>query len=100
MLAVVALLAAASVGAIEASDNEPIDAGASTPVAQELSGSAEANLPFLFAVFIITWGAFFGYAFYVSRRQRETQREIEALKRALDQRERSEAETESEEQQD
>ena len=48
----------------------------------------EANLPFLFAVFIITWAAFFVYVFYVSRRQREMQGEIEALKRALEERDR------------
>ena len=48
----------------------------------------EANLPFLFAVFIITWAAFFVYVFYVSRRQREMQGEIEALKRALEERHR------------
>ncbi len=48
----------------------------------------EANLPFLFAVFIITWAAFFVYVFYVSRKQREMQREIEALKRALEERDR------------
>ena len=48
----------------------------------------EANLPFLFAVFIITWAAFFVYVFYVSRKQREMQAEIEALKRALEERDR------------
>ena len=53
----------------------------------ESSRPPEANLPFLFAVYIITWAAFFAYAFYVSRRQREMQREIEALKRALQDRE-------------
>ena len=51
----------------------------------------EANLPFLFAVFIITWAAFFVYVFYVSRRQREMQSEIEALKRALEERDRQES---------
>ena len=50
------------------------------------SGDPEANLPFLFAVFIITWAAFFVYVFYVSRKQREMQAEIEALKRALEER--------------
>ena len=50
------------------------------------SGDPEANLPFLFAVFIITWAAFFAYVFYVSRKQREMQAEIEALKRALEER--------------
>ena len=54
----------------------------------------EANLPFLFAVFIITWAAFFAYVFYVSRRQREMQSEIEALKQALDERDRRAAEQE------
>ena len=47
----------------------------------------EANLPFLFAVFFIAWAAFFGYVFYMSRRQREMQREIDALTRALNDRE-------------
>lgn len=43
----------------------------------------EANLPYLFAVFIITWAVLFGYVFYMSRRQRAMQREIEALRAAL-----------------
>lgn len=54
----------------------------------ESSRSPEANLPFLFAVYIITWAAFFAYAFYSSRRRREMQGEIEALKRAIEDRER------------
>jgi CcmD family protein len=57
-----------------------------------MGSEPEANLPFLFAVFIITWAAFFAYVFYVSRRQREMQNEIEALKRALDERDRKAAE--------
>ena len=44
----------------------------------------EAELPWLFAVYAITWAAFFGYIFVMSRRQREMQREIDTLKRALD----------------
>ncbi len=59
-------------------------AGAISPDLQ--SRPPEANLPFLFAVFIVTWAAFFVYVFYVSRRQREMQGEIEALKRALEER--------------
>ena len=43
----------------------------------------EANLPFLFAVYILTWAGFFGYAFYMSRRQRDMRREIDALKQVL-----------------
>ena len=63
----------------------PVAAFAQAPA--EASRAPEANLPFLFAVYIITWAAFFGYAFYVSRRQREMRGEIEALKRALQDRE-------------
>lgn len=48
---------------------------------QNLRG--ESELPWLFAVYIITWAAFFGYIFMLSRRQREMRREIDALKRAL-----------------
>lgn len=69
----------------------------STAFAQQSqpTSSPEANLPFLFAVYIITWAAFFAYAFYVSRRRREMQGEIEALKRALEDRERRDAEEEN-----
>lgn len=52
---------------------------------QNLRG--ESELPWLFAVYIITWAAFFGYIFMISRRQREMQNEIDALKRALADRE-------------
>lgn len=48
----------------------------------------ESELPWLFAVFFITWAAFFGYIFVMSRRQREMQREIEALRSALAEKER------------
>jgi len=44
-----------------------------------------ANLPFLFAVFAVTWVIFFAYAFYVSRRRQEMQREIAELHRELEQ---------------
>ena len=52
-------------------------------VAQEQNSDPEANLPFLFAVYIITWGGFFAYAFAMSRRQREMQRELDALKAVI-----------------
>lgn len=55
-------------------------------IAAELSAQqqrGEAELPWLFAVYAITWAAFFGYVFIMSRRQREMQREIDTLKRAL-----------------
>ena len=57
--------------------------------AQAQASGPEANLPYLFAVYIITWAAFFAYVFYVSRRQREMQAEIDALKRALEERDAS-----------
>ena len=44
------------------------------------------NLPFLFAVYTVTWAAFFAYAFYMSRRQRELRRELEELRKALEER--------------
>ena len=64
-------------GAIAAAD-EP-------PAQQQMRG--EAELPWLFAVYAITWAAFFGYVFVMSRRQREMRAEIAALKRALAERE-------------
>ena len=56
----------------------------------------KGNLPFLYGVYTITWAAFFAYAFYVSRKQAELRRELEALRQALQQRE-GEAEALSEE---
>ncbi len=53
---------------------------------QEAPG--ESNLPFLYGVFTVTWATFFAYAFYVSRRQRELRRQIEELRRALEERNR------------
>ena len=44
-----------------------------------------ANLPFLFAAFAVSWAAFFVYAFFVTRRQQELQREIKELRRKLEQ---------------
>jgi len=66
------------------------DSATSTAQQPETSRPLEPNLPFLFAVFIITWAAFFGYVFYLSLRQRDLRSEIEALKRALAQREEAE----------
>ena len=51
----------------------------------------DGNLPFLFAVYTITWAAFFAYAFYMSRRQRELRRELDELKRALEEKETSQS---------
>ena len=55
-----------------------------TPKAQEVKAShPEANLPYLFAVYILTWAGFFGYIFLMARRQKEMRRDIETLKTML-----------------
>ena len=68
-----------------ASETGPLLHAPAAPAAQESGqrGEPEANLPYLFAVYIITWLAFFGYVFFMSRRQRDMQREIDELKRAI-----------------
>ena len=65
-------------------------------VAEEHGDDPESNLPFLFAVFFITWAAFFAYVFIMARRQREIRQEIEALKRVLAEQEERVAQSESE----
>ena len=35
-----------------------------------------ANLTFLFAAFAVTWLIFFAYAFFISRRRQELEREL------------------------
>ena len=44
----------------------------------------QSNLTFLFAVFAVTWVVFFAYAFFISRRRQEVQREIQDLRQALE----------------
>ena len=59
------------------------------PIADPLEHTpGESELPWLFAVYIITWAAFFGYVFVMSQRQREMRREIDILRRGLAERER------------
>ncbi len=43
-----------------------------------------SNLAFLFAAFAVAWVGFFGYAFFVSRRRQEVQRELRELRRELE----------------
>lgn len=74
------------------------DVVSDTPVAQpeeHEDRESDSELPWLFAVFFITWAAFFGYVFVMSRRQRELQREVEALQMAVRERERREIEAAS-----
>ena len=49
-----------------------------------LQSQPPANLTFLFAAFAITWLAFFIYAFFVSRRRQEMEREIRELQQSLE----------------
>ncbi len=50
---------------------------------EEGGGDPEANLPFLFAVFIITWALFFAYVIYMTIKRRAMEREIEALRASI-----------------
>ena len=43
-----------------------------------------SNLPYLFAAFAVSWVVFFGYLFYVNRRQHEMKKEIARLQSVLD----------------
>lgn len=52
-----------------------------TPPGQEIPG--ESNLPFLLVGFALAWVVFFGYAFYVARKNRELKREIDELRQSL-----------------
>ncbi len=52
-----------------------------------------ANMGFLFVAFAITWLVFFVYAFFVSRRRQELEREVRDLQEGL---EREEVDVETE----
>ena len=52
-------------------------------LAPQVSEDGDTNLGYLFAIYMVTWAAFFGYVFVISRRQRILTREIEYLKRLL-----------------
>ena len=43
-----------------------------------------ANMGFLFAAFAITWLVFFIYAFFVSRRRQELEREVRDLQQGVE----------------
>ena len=75
------------------------NAASATGFAQASDSDPEANLPFLFAVYILTWAGFFGYAFYMSRRQRDMRRDIKALRQALRERQEQDDESSQEESQ-
>lgn len=49
-----------------------------------LQSQPPANLGYLFAAFAVCWLVFFGYAFFVSRRRQELERELRELEQGLD----------------
>lgn len=57
--------------------------GIALSVVERESGKLETNLSFLFAVFAVTWAGFFAYIFFVSRKQRELQREVARLRASI-----------------
>lgn len=72
----IAILPPASPAAAQTTTTDPQEAAAR-------SSDPEANLPYLFAVYTITWAAFFAYVYYLSQRQRNLRREVEELKAIL-----------------
>ena len=86
-LAAVLLLALASTAVLAQQDG----ADQSSTVAAEDTGP-EANLPYLFAAYTVTWIGFFAYLYYVSQRQRSLRREVEMLREALEERDRRDRE--------
>ena len=93
------ILAAVLAAPVYAGNGIVDHAGPATTFAQASGSNPEANLPFLFAVYILTWAGFFGYAFYMSRRQRDMRRDIDALRQALRDREDKDAVSSEEESQ-
>lgn len=44
---------------------------------------SESNLGFLFAAFAVVWVIFFGYVFYMSRRDRQLRQDLDEIRRQL-----------------
>ena len=78
-------------GALRAFDagavGQPSEALTLPQESEEAQVDGDSELPWLFAVFIVTWAAFFAYVFIMSRRQREMRQEVDALKKVLAERE-------------
>lgn len=87
-LAAALLLTLASTAAMAQQD-------ATDPAPQEtmVDDGPEANLPYLFAAYTLTWVGFFAYLYYMSQRQRSLRREVEMLREALEDRDRRDRES-------
>ena len=48
-----------------------------------LQSQPPANLTFLFAAFALTWLVFFVYAFFISRRRQELEREVRDMEQSV-----------------
>ena len=51
-----------------------------------LQAALPSNLTYLFAALAVSWVIFFAYAFYVSRKQQDMEREIRQLRQILEDR--------------
>ncbi|MSP78495.1 MAG: CcmD family protein [Dehalococcoidia bacterium] len=51
--------------------------------------ATNSNLSFLFVAYTLTWVAFFGYIVYMSRKQQALRRDIDALKKQLEDKQKS-----------
>ena len=60
--------------------------GVALSVVDKEEGRLETNLSYLFAVFAITWAGFFAYIFFISRKQRELQKQVARLQARLESR--------------
>ena len=49
-----------------------------------LQSQPPANLTFLFAAFAVTWLVFFVYAFFISRRRQELEREMREMQQSAE----------------
>ena len=49
-----------------------------------LQAQPPANLTFLFAAFAVTWIVFFAYAFYISRRRQDLERDLRDMQLSMD----------------
>jgi CcmD family protein len=54
-------------------------AAPAAPAAQEAAG--ESNLGYLLVAFLAVWAGLFAYAFYMGRKGRELEREVDDLRR-------------------